>query len=170
MTCNYKQDNWVKVWSLAEFTYNNSVHYSTLMTPWRVNCNYHPTMQLMLPKASSSRSPVKEIQVYSEIEAAKRFQFQIPGEGTSGTASTPPYARCTIAVISASQFPTPDRGTLHILYDYRSVMGVLPYINVCNNPLQNEAYFSYCILFCHPLFQNCYHHYHHHHQHWAFYS
>jgi len=39
---------------------------------------------------------------------------------------------------------------------------VLLYISVCDNPLQNEVYFSYCIPFQYLFFSNRYHHYHYH--------
>ena len=35
--CNYEQDNWVELLPLAEFAYNNSIHHSTLMTPFWPN-------------------------------------------------------------------------------------------------------------------------------------
>ena len=41
-------------------------------------------------------------------------------------------------------------------------MGVLPYINVCENHLQNEEYFSYCVPFHDPSYIHRYHCYHHH--------
>ena len=49
-SCNYEQDNWVKLLPLAEFAYNNYTHHSTLMTPFWANYNYHPTMQFKPPK------------------------------------------------------------------------------------------------------------------------
>jgi len=48
---NYEQDNWVELLPLAEFAYNNSVHYSTQMTPFWANYNYHLPMQFKPPKA-----------------------------------------------------------------------------------------------------------------------
>jgi hypothetical protein len=42
--CNYQQDNWVELLPLAEFAYYNYMHHSTLMTPFWVKYNYHPTM------------------------------------------------------------------------------------------------------------------------------
>ena len=39
---NYLQDNWVKLLPLAEFTYNNSIHSSTKMTPFFANNALHP--------------------------------------------------------------------------------------------------------------------------------
>jgi len=47
--CNYEQDNWVTLLPLVDFAYNISIHQSTLMTPFWVNWNYHPTMQLKPP-------------------------------------------------------------------------------------------------------------------------
>jgi hypothetical protein len=52
--CNCEQDNWVELLPLAEFTYNNSVHHSTQMTPFWANYHYHLPMQLKPPKAPSN--------------------------------------------------------------------------------------------------------------------
>jgi len=51
---NYKEDNWVELVPLAEFTYNNSVHHSTRMTPFWANYHYHPPMRFKPPKAPSN--------------------------------------------------------------------------------------------------------------------
>nr|MBC9704328.1 DDE-type integrase/transposase/recombinase [Enterococcus sp.] len=42
MYTNYNQDNWVDLLDKAEFTYNNSEHASTKMTPFFANFDYHP--------------------------------------------------------------------------------------------------------------------------------
>jgi hypothetical protein len=42
MYTNYNQDNWVDLLDKAEFTYNNSEHASTKMTPFYANFGYHP--------------------------------------------------------------------------------------------------------------------------------
>ena len=57
--CNYEAGNWVKLLPLAEFASNNSMHHSTLMTPFWANYNHHPTMQLTPPMDPSYRSQVQ---------------------------------------------------------------------------------------------------------------
>jgi len=52
--CNYEKDNWVEMLNLAEFAYNNSVHHSTRMTPFRANYLYHVPMQFKPPTAPSN--------------------------------------------------------------------------------------------------------------------
>ena len=42
MFVNYQQDNWSQMLYKAEFTYNNSEHASTKMTPFYANYGYHP--------------------------------------------------------------------------------------------------------------------------------
>ena len=38
---NYKQDNWVKLYPMAKFAYNNAKYTSTEETPFELNCRYH---------------------------------------------------------------------------------------------------------------------------------
>ena len=38
---NFNQDNWARLLSMAEFTYNNSKNASTGHTPFELNCGYH---------------------------------------------------------------------------------------------------------------------------------
>jgi hypothetical protein len=42
MFVNYQQDDWSQLLHKAEFTYNNSEHTSTKMTPFYANYGYHP--------------------------------------------------------------------------------------------------------------------------------
>jgi hypothetical protein len=42
MFVNYQQDNWCQLLPKAEFTYNNTEHASTKMTPFFANNGYHP--------------------------------------------------------------------------------------------------------------------------------
>jgi hypothetical protein len=42
MFINYQQDNWVELLDTAEFTYNNTEHASTKVTPFFANYGYHP--------------------------------------------------------------------------------------------------------------------------------
>ena len=38
---NFKQNDWAKLLSMAEFTYNNAKNASTGYTPFELNCGYH---------------------------------------------------------------------------------------------------------------------------------
>jgi len=72
--CNYEQDNWVELISLAEFVYNNSVHHSTRMTPFWANCHYHPPMQFKPPKAPSNMtSEILPDATVSDMEETHRL-------------------------------------------------------------------------------------------------
>ena len=44
--CNYQQDNWSEILSLAEFTYNNSPSTTTSVTPFFANKGYHPNITI----------------------------------------------------------------------------------------------------------------------------
>ena len=39
---NFKQNNWARLLSMAEFIYNNAKNASTGYTPFELNCGYHP--------------------------------------------------------------------------------------------------------------------------------
>ena len=41
---NFKQNDWARLLSMAEFTYNNVKNASTNQTPFELNCGYHPWM------------------------------------------------------------------------------------------------------------------------------
>jgi len=44
--CNYQQDNWSKLLSLAEFAYNNAPSTTTGVSPFFANKGYHPNLSV----------------------------------------------------------------------------------------------------------------------------
>ena len=44
--CNYQQDNWSRLLSLAEFTYNNVPSTTTGVSPFFANKRYHPNITI----------------------------------------------------------------------------------------------------------------------------
>ena len=46
-TINYQQDNWTSLLTLAEFAYNNSTCASTQETPFYINYEHHPKIDMM---------------------------------------------------------------------------------------------------------------------------
>ena len=55
--CNYDQNNWFELLSLAEFAYNNAVQESTRMSPFFANYGFHPHfLAESCPTSSSSSS------------------------------------------------------------------------------------------------------------------
>jgi hypothetical protein len=71
--CNYEQDNWVELLPLAEFAYNNSIHHSTLMTPFWANYKYRPTMQFKSPNDPRFRSQVQADTWMAGVEETHRI-------------------------------------------------------------------------------------------------
>jgi hypothetical protein len=72
--CNYVQDNWVKLLRLAEFAYNNSVHASTMMTPFWAVYHRHPKMQFKGPKAPANlKSEIQADAVLEGLEETHRL-------------------------------------------------------------------------------------------------
>ena len=56
MYCDYQQTDWASLLPLAEFSYNNSKHSATTLTPFFANCGFHPRMSLLPPSPSSTTS------------------------------------------------------------------------------------------------------------------
>ena len=54
MYCDYQQDDWTSLLPMADFSYNNSKHSATTMTPFYANYRFHPQMSLLPPSPSST--------------------------------------------------------------------------------------------------------------------
>jgi len=52
--CNYEQNDWFEVLSLAKFAYNNAFQESTKMSPFFANYGFHPCF---LAESNSPGSP-----------------------------------------------------------------------------------------------------------------
>jgi hypothetical protein len=66
---NYEQDNWAHFLPLAEFTYNNTKHSATQVTPFFANKGFHPTLELSLDSVPSAEAhsmvaDLKELRIY----------------------------------------------------------------------------------------------------------
>jgi hypothetical protein len=55
---NYQQDDWLALLSQAEFTYNNTTHTSTGVSPFFANYGFHPQFSLEIP--GDSVNPLAE--------------------------------------------------------------------------------------------------------------
>ena len=53
---NFKQNNWAKLLTMAEFAYNNAKNASTRHTPFELNCGYHPRVFFKKDTNPCSRS------------------------------------------------------------------------------------------------------------------
>jgi hypothetical protein len=59
--CDYQQDNWLELLPLAEFSYNNAQHTSTLMSPFFANYEVNPCFSLQVSSATDpSQNPAAE--------------------------------------------------------------------------------------------------------------
>jgi hypothetical protein len=83
--CNYQQDNWAELLSMAEFSYNNKVSATTGVSPFFANYHYHPryeiraNSELPTPKALidySDRLTSLEKYLRSEIAYAQAMQSE----------------------------------------------------------------------------------------------
>src|SRR5882672_4027091 len=66
---NYQQDNWVSFLPLSKFTYNNTLHSATMVTPFFANKGFHPKLEVSLESvvsdaAHSVAANLKELHQY----------------------------------------------------------------------------------------------------------
>ena len=76
--CEYDQDDWYDLLLLAEFTYNNSPHHATGVSPFFANKGYHPKLSINLrdPGVQSAEvnSYTSELQKLHEYLKSQIFQ------------------------------------------------------------------------------------------------
>ena len=73
---NYQHSDWASLLPLAEFSYNNSKHSATALSPFFANYGFHPRMTL-LPPASDSRTPAADSYVRQLREAEDILQREL---------------------------------------------------------------------------------------------
>jgi len=66
---NYQQDDWVNLLPLEEFTYNNTSHSASMVTPFFTNNGFNPKLEVSLkPVVSDSAhqvaADIKELHLY----------------------------------------------------------------------------------------------------------
>ena len=90
MFVNYQQDDWSQLLHKAEFTYNNSEHTSTKMTPFYANYGYHPldpstpiiptgnpSAQIRLEHLVQVRATLAENIKHAQKEYAKHYNRKV---------------------------------------------------------------------------------------------
>ena len=73
---DYQQTDWASLLPLAEFSYNNSKHSATSLTPFFANNGFHPKMS-MLPPSPDSPTPAADSYVQQLQEAQKILQREL---------------------------------------------------------------------------------------------
>jgi reverse transcriptase-like protein/integrase-like protein/chromodomain-containing protein len=71
----YHQDNWMELLPLAEFTFNNTVNASTIMTPFFANSGQHPRFEIITPQ--NPMVPTVEERLRIVREAQERLTMNI---------------------------------------------------------------------------------------------
>jgi hypothetical protein len=64
---SYQQDDWVDLLPLAEFTYNNTLHGSTGVTPFFANYGFHPRFSISIPGNSVNPSAEGRARILADI-------------------------------------------------------------------------------------------------------
>jgi len=146
--CNYQQDNWSELLSLAEFAYNNAPSTTTSVSPFFANKGYHPNL-LVYPERdiASSRArdfvvDLDELQSTLKEEIAKAQRQYQPS--ADSRRQQPPDFQVGQSVFVRSQYfrttrllkklsekylgpyeiiaqPSPQSFTLHLLETMRAV-------------------------------------------------
>ena len=64
---NFEQNDWARLFPMAEFAYNNAKNASTNHTPFELNCGYHPCVSFKKDTDSRSRSKIAD-KLSTELE------------------------------------------------------------------------------------------------------
>ena len=68
MYCDFQKTDWASLLPMAEFSYNNSQHSATTLSPFYANYGYHPRMSVLHP-SSDSPTPAADSYVLRLREA-----------------------------------------------------------------------------------------------------
>ena len=74
--CDYQQTDWASLLPLAEFSYNNSKHSATTLSPFFANYGFHPSMSL-LPTSPHSATPAADSYVQNLQQAQVVLQREL---------------------------------------------------------------------------------------------
>ena len=77
---SYHQDDWVNLVSLAELTYNNSLHALIDVTPFFANCGLHPRFNISLPTTFVNPSTEGRAHIIEELHHDLSFELSLAGE------------------------------------------------------------------------------------------
>ena len=75
MYSDYQQTDWASLLPMAEFSYNNSKHSATTLSPFFANYGFHPRMSL-LPTSPSSSTPAADSYVDRLLAAQGILQHE----------------------------------------------------------------------------------------------
>jgi transposase InsO family protein len=73
--CNYEQDNWKEMLSMAEYAYNNSKHAATKITPFYANYGYEP--RTSWPVETQFRNPSSELYAHYMVDVYRKLESQL---------------------------------------------------------------------------------------------
>jgi hypothetical protein len=81
--CDYQQDDWFELLPLAEFSYNNAQHASTLMSPFFANYGFNPRCSLQV---SGPTDPAQNPAAEDLVERFKTIHQQLKENLTAAQA------------------------------------------------------------------------------------
>ena len=85
---NYQQNNWSQLLSYAEFSYNNSYHTSTSMTPFEANYGFNPKSDHLGSSTTTSNLPALQ----NHLDTLKNLQTHLEKNLESARARMKLYA------------------------------------------------------------------------------
>ena len=94
---SYQQDDWIDLLPLAEFTYNNTIHGSTGVTPFFGNNGFHPCFSISIPGNSISPSAEARARTLADIHQDLSLELILAGDRYKAQAdrhfsATPAFA------------------------------------------------------------------------------
>jgi len=74
---NYQQDDWLNLLSQAKFTYNNTTHASTGISPFFANYDFHPRLNLEIPRDSVNPSAEERATRLGQVQQNLMAKFKL---------------------------------------------------------------------------------------------
>jgi hypothetical protein len=78
--CNYQQDNWRDLLTMAEFSYNNSVSETTKVSPFFANYGYHPKYEIQMKPDYPAKNKASKSEIDEYVGKLKALEEHLKSE------------------------------------------------------------------------------------------
>ena len=79
-TVSYQQEDWVDFLAMAEFSYNNSIHASTKVSPFFANYGFHHLSSISLPEISVNPSAERRAHTLQDVHRDLSLELRAVGK------------------------------------------------------------------------------------------
>jgi hypothetical protein len=97
-TVSYQQEDWVDFLAMAEFSYNNSVHASTKVSPFFANYGFHPRFSISIPATSVNPSAETRARALHDVHRDLSLELRAAGDHYKDQADRHRLAAPTFAI------------------------------------------------------------------------